>query len=108
MAHTATDGIGTLAGNTITLDAAVPALDGRWVHVLIEPVDEDIQLSADEQSAMWQQWVQSGKDGPITDDAASRSVFRRVSRRLATEGRRRGKRRSAAELRTLAGGATPH
>jgi hypothetical protein len=45
MADAAKDATGTLQGKTITLDEAVPALEGRRVHVLIEPVVEDQQLS---------------------------------------------------------------
>jgi hypothetical protein len=67
MAHTTTDATGTLAGRTITLDTIVPALEGRSVRVLIEPVDEDVQLSQQEQLDAWQQWTQR-EEGPITDD----------------------------------------
>lgn len=68
MAHPATDATGTISGKVIMLDAPVPLLDGRRVHILIEPAEEELQLSAREQQEAWEQWVQRNNDGPIVDD----------------------------------------
>ena len=61
---------GQLNGNTITLERAVPPLEGKRVHVLIEPVEEDVELSGSEQAELWQEWVNSGPQGPISDEDA--------------------------------------
>jgi hypothetical protein len=61
---------GLLHGNTITLESTVPPLEGQRVHVLIEPIDEKVELSAREQSALWQVWSESGPQGPISDEDA--------------------------------------
>jgi hypothetical protein len=55
---------GFLHGNTITLEATVPPLEGQRVHVLIEPVEE-AALSAQEQADLWRQWAERGPQGPI-------------------------------------------
>jgi hypothetical protein len=68
MAQQATDASGILHGKTITLDGPVPALDGRRVHVLIAPEDEDVKLSKQEATELWHKWVLSGEQGPISDD----------------------------------------
>jgi hypothetical protein len=57
---------GLLRGTTIELEQTVPEMDGKRVHVLLEPVDEQ-QLSAQEQRDLWQAWIQQGPDGPIED-----------------------------------------
>jgi hypothetical protein len=59
---------GVLHGNTITLDAPVPALDGQRVHVALAPDDRDGVLGAGEQAHLWNEWVQLGSQGPIDDD----------------------------------------
>lgn len=59
---------GLLRGNTITLDAPVPPLDGRRVRVIIAPADEDVQLTAEEQAQWWDEWVKKGPQGPIEDE----------------------------------------
>jgi hypothetical protein len=59
---------GVLHGNTITLDAPVPPLEGQRVRVLIAPVDDDLQLTADQQAAAWSRWIESGPQGPIEND----------------------------------------
>ena len=61
---------GLLHGNTIVLDSSVPPLEGKRVHVLIEPMDEDVELSAAENAALWQEWVERGPQGPISDEDA--------------------------------------
>jgi hypothetical protein len=58
---------GTLHGNTITLDAPVPVLEGKRVRLVIEPEDEK-QLSVDEQRSLWSLWAKRGPQGPIEDD----------------------------------------
>ena len=62
-----TSSTGTLRGNTITLDEAVPPLDGQRVRVIIEPAQET-KLSADEQATLWNHWVERGPQGPIDDE----------------------------------------
>jgi hypothetical protein len=59
---------GVLHGNTITLDAPVPPLDGRRVRVIIALEDQDLALTSDEQAHLWDEWVQGGVQGPIVDD----------------------------------------
>lgn len=60
---------GLLRGNIITLDSAVPPLDGKRVRVLLEPVNEmESKLSAEAQRDLWRQWVEHGPQGPIEDD----------------------------------------
>ena len=61
---------GLLHGNTITLDSSVPPLEGKRVHVLIEPLDEDMTLWAEENAALWQEWAERGPQGPISDEDA--------------------------------------
>jgi hypothetical protein len=64
---------GQLKGNTITLERTVPPLEGKRVHVLIEPVEEEIELSAHQQAELWQEWVNRGPQGPISDEDAELS-----------------------------------
>lgn len=61
---------GLLHGNTITLETTVPPLEGQRVHVLIEPLEEKVELSAREQAELWQEWSSNGPQGPISDDDA--------------------------------------
>jgi hypothetical protein len=56
---------GVLRGNTITLDAPVPALEGRRVRVIIAPEDIELSLPTDEQAGPWDEWVRQGHQGPI-------------------------------------------
>jgi hypothetical protein len=58
---------GVLHGNTITLDAPVPPLDGQRVRVLIVLAD-DVQLRPEQQAEAWRQWTADGPQGPIGDD----------------------------------------
>lgn len=63
---------GTLHGRQLTLDAALPALEGQRVRVSIEPLDDpDPVLSAEAQRALWQEWRERGPQGPIEDDEES-------------------------------------
>jgi hypothetical protein len=63
---------GTIHGNTITLDAEVPPLEGRRVRVVIEPLDAaEVVLSPDQQAQLWQAWARSGPQGPIDEDEES-------------------------------------
>ena len=68
MAESATGATGTVTGKTITLDAPLPSLEGRRVHILIEPAVEEQRLSKREQQDAWEQWVRRGDDGPLPDD----------------------------------------
>ncbi len=67
MSHTSTTGI--IEGTTITLDAPIPALDGKRVRVTVENVEAvDAVLEADEHAQLWKQWAANGPDGPIEQD----------------------------------------
>ena len=60
---------GTIHGNTITLDTAIPPLEGKRVLVLIEPLaGGEKSLSSDAQSRLWQEWIEKGPQGPIDDE----------------------------------------
>ena len=60
---------GTLHGNVITLDSEVPPLEGKRVHVVIEPLEEGAaELSAEAQAELWKTWVERGPQGPIEDE----------------------------------------
>ncbi|MEY4544385.1 MAG: hypothetical protein RL685_580 [Pseudomonadota bacterium] len=59
---------GVLHGNTITLDAPVPPLDGRRVRVILAAEDLDLVLGAEEQARLWDEWAQRGPQGPLEDD----------------------------------------
>lgn len=56
---------GTVHGNTIMLDNAVPPLEGRRVLVLIEPLEEREPLDGTTQARLWNIWAESGPQGPI-------------------------------------------
>jgi hypothetical protein len=63
--------IGRLDGKTITLEEAVPPLDGRRVRVLLEAVeDSEVRLSNDEQEELWKAWTERGPQGPIDETPA--------------------------------------
>ena len=66
MADAATTGL--LQGKTITLDAPVPPLDGQRVHVVIAPIEEDVELSATDQQRLWAEWANQGPQGPLEDE----------------------------------------
>ncbi len=59
---------GVLHGNTITLDAPVPPLEGRRVRVIIALEERDAALAPAEQSRLRDEWAQRGQQGPIEDD----------------------------------------
>jgi hypothetical protein len=59
---------GVLHGNTITLDAPVPPLDGQRVRVMIALDEQDVVLAADEQRRLWEEWAQRGPQGPLEDE----------------------------------------
>jgi len=48
---------GLLHGNTITLETTVP-------------IEEKIELSAQEQAELWREWAERGPQGPIPDEDA--------------------------------------
>lgn len=59
---------GTLHGNTITLDSAVPPLEGQRVRVVIEPLDEtEVSLTPSAQAQLWRSWVEKGPQGPLDE-----------------------------------------
>ena len=65
--------IGRLEGKTITLEEAVPPLEGRRVRVLLEAVDDsEVKLSDNEQEELWKAWTEHGPQGPI-DETPARS-----------------------------------
>ena len=57
---------GLLRGTTIDLEHPVPEMDGKRVHVFLEPMEER-QLSARQQRELWQAWIEKGPDGPFED-----------------------------------------
>jgi hypothetical protein len=60
---------GRVHGTTIDLDAAPnPPFEGKRVRVVLELVDDDVRLTAEEQARAWSAWLASGPDGPIADD----------------------------------------
>lgn len=61
---------GLLHGNTITLDTTIPPLEGKRVHVLVESLEEEMELSVEEQAKLWQEWSERGPQGPISDEDA--------------------------------------
>jgi hypothetical protein len=67
---------GLLHGNTITLETTVPPLEGQRVHVLIEPIEERVELSAQEQAELWRIWTEGGPQGPIKEVDPSASTLR--------------------------------
>ncbi|MBI2372378.1 MAG: hypothetical protein HYV07_00125 [Deltaproteobacteria bacterium] len=59
---------GVLHGHIISLDSAVPLLEGKRVRVLLEPEHEaNARLSPEAQHELWSAWVQRGPQGPIED-----------------------------------------
>lgn len=61
---------GRLRGHTITLESTVPPFEGKRVHVLIEPLEEEIELSPQEQAELWADWIRRGPKGQISDEDA--------------------------------------
>lgn len=59
---------GLLKGKTIELEDAIPEMEGKRVHVVLEPIEE-ARLTDAEQRELWAQWVEHGQQGPIDDDA---------------------------------------
>jgi hypothetical protein len=59
---------GTVHGNTIMLDNAVPPLEGRRVLVLLEPLEDSETLDNVTQARLWKVWAESGPQGPIEDE----------------------------------------
>ena len=59
---------GVAHGNTITLDAPVPPLEGRRVRLTIELENDEVQLSHEQQGDAWATWIERGPSGPIDDD----------------------------------------
>ena len=62
---------GRIHGKTITLDSPIPPLDGQRVRVSLEPFSEsDLQLSPEENTRLFEEWVKRGPQGPLEDDGA--------------------------------------
>lgn len=61
---------GRLEGKTITLESTVPPLEGKEVRVLIEPLEEEIELTPEQHAELWREWVRRGPQGPISDEDA--------------------------------------
>jgi hypothetical protein len=60
---------GRVHGSTIDLDAVASApFEGKRVRVVLELVDEDVRLSAEEQARCWSEWIDQGPDGPLEDE----------------------------------------
>ncbi|HEU4582708.1 MAG TPA: hypothetical protein VFS67_30835 [Polyangiaceae bacterium] len=59
---------GILHGNTITLEAPVPAREGQGVRVVMALDDQELTLFSEDQARLWDEWAQSGRQGPIEDD----------------------------------------
>jgi hypothetical protein len=57
---------GLVHGATIELDSAVPEMEGKRVHVIVEALDE-ARISAAQQRELWQAWAERGPQGPIED-----------------------------------------
>jgi hypothetical protein len=57
---------GLVHGRTIELDSAVPEMEGKRVHVIVEVLDE-ARISAAQQRELWQAWAERGPQGPIED-----------------------------------------
>jgi hypothetical protein len=62
----ATSKIGLVRGATIELEGAVPEMEGKRVHVVLEAIEEP-RISAEKQRELWQAWVERGPQGPIED-----------------------------------------
>jgi hypothetical protein len=58
---------GLLRGTTIELEDPVPEMDGKRVRVVLEPLDEEPRLTAEEQRQAWREWIERGPQGPIED-----------------------------------------
>lgn len=58
---------GLVHGRTVVLDEAIPPLEGKRVHVVLEPVDEP-ESSVASNLESWRQWVASGPQGPLEDE----------------------------------------
>lgn len=65
----ATPVTGLVRGKTVTLDSAVPDLEGQRVRVTLEPVEEVDALPPQAQDSLWKEWVERGPQGPIEPDA---------------------------------------
>lgn len=61
--------VGTVRGKFIELDDPVPAFEGQRVRLVVEEAsDKEMALSSEEQALLWQQWVESGPQGPIDEE----------------------------------------
>lgn len=59
---------GEVHGSRVDLDRPLPSLEGRRVRLVVLPEDSaDIELSVEENLALWQKWVTDGPQGQIDD-----------------------------------------
>lgn len=67
---------GRVRADTVLLDNPVPLLEGKAVQLTLEPLDEaePIELQPEELARLWEQWVHSGPQGPIDEDANAPQV----------------------------------
>ncbi len=64
-----TEVTGVVHGNTITLDRAVPPLEGRHVRVSLVPVEAaPAELPTEDQRHLLLEWAARGPQGPIEGD----------------------------------------
>ena len=64
-----TEVTGVVHGNTITLDRAVPPLEGRHVRVSLVPADAvPAELPTEDQRCLLLEWVARVPQGPIEGD----------------------------------------
>ena len=58
---------GTVHGNTVTLDEAVPPLEGRRVRVSLEPLPMPAasDLTTEEKVRFLREWAARGPQGPL-------------------------------------------
>jgi hypothetical protein len=60
---------GRLQGNLITLEEKPAQLEGRLLRIVVEPIeDSELELSAEEQRAALNAWIEHGPQGPLPDD----------------------------------------
>lgn len=59
---------GVVHGDEIKLEKPLSELEGKKVLVRVEVVEDERDLSPDEQRRAWDEWVAHGPQGPIDDD----------------------------------------
>ncbi len=59
---------GVVHGDEIKLEKPLAELEGKMVVVRVEVVEDEGDLSPEEQRRAWDEWVAHGPHGPIDDD----------------------------------------